>query len=403
MDTPLSKAKDLLDIWIVWEAAGLPRPASKDWGTCGVVSSPFRDDKNPSFSVKRDGKVYFDHAEDEGGDVIEFIKRAYNLDFIGGRSKALELARVEDDLKSHREVTRAERQRMAIESRNQKAMAHSERVKRAFAEPVVDLDFRVWPGEVEARWVEGRSYLMGHEPKLRYLAGMRGWPVEWALGLAEMGLVSLPVKAGYEIGSGAPRAWAFLVEMPRDGDLEPLGYHQYTPFFDKKTEKNKKVWQYFPNDKVKDRPSSYQRALAELGRVVPGLPFAIGNFTDPEAVFILEGQWDAITYFGHVGGFGSCGSDILVLGCRGVSSQDYVLSAWRHLVLGAEVALIPQNDFRGLAWVRRDREGLGPESPCFADRLRALAGKLTVKEVPGDGMDFNDYYQAMVEAGKVGV
>jgi len=45
-----------------------------------IINSPFREEKNPSFNVK--GNFYFDHATGESGDVIDFVMRLNNIDFI---------------------------------------------------------------------------------------------------------------------------------------------------------------------------------------------------------------------------------------------------------------------------------------------------------------------------------
>ena len=42
--------------------------------------SPFREDRNPSFSIHSDGTAWTDHATGDGGDVIEFIRHAIKGD-----------------------------------------------------------------------------------------------------------------------------------------------------------------------------------------------------------------------------------------------------------------------------------------------------------------------------------
>jgi hypothetical protein len=51
--------------------------------------SPFREDKNPSFSIYDEGRRWKDFSTGEGGDVIDFIERAVDSD----ASKAITIAR----------------------------------------------------------------------------------------------------------------------------------------------------------------------------------------------------------------------------------------------------------------------------------------------------------------------
>lgn len=47
--------------------------------------SPFREDRNPSFSIFDNGRAWKDHATGEGGDLIEFIRTALGCDYSGVR------------------------------------------------------------------------------------------------------------------------------------------------------------------------------------------------------------------------------------------------------------------------------------------------------------------------------
>ena len=63
-------AKERYTIFELWKIFGLD-------GSPGTsCKSPFREDKNPSFSVFEDGRKWRDHATGEGGDVVEFVKSA---------------------------------------------------------------------------------------------------------------------------------------------------------------------------------------------------------------------------------------------------------------------------------------------------------------------------------------
>jgi len=68
------------------------------YGDCAkpLCSSPFREDRNPSWGIKEeDGRWFFnDFATNEGGDEIDFIKQALNLDTKAAIAKYKELAGV---------------------------------------------------------------------------------------------------------------------------------------------------------------------------------------------------------------------------------------------------------------------------------------------------------------------
>jgi 5S rRNA maturation endonuclease (ribonuclease M5) len=59
----------VLDVWRMLMPQSAPM---KD----GVYHSPFRDDRNPSFSISQQGRKWKDFSSDEGGDCIDFYQRA---------------------------------------------------------------------------------------------------------------------------------------------------------------------------------------------------------------------------------------------------------------------------------------------------------------------------------------
>ena len=73
MLSPLEAAKEQLSIPALWQSLSLPgRPGNS-------CRSPFRRDRNPSFSVYEDGLRWRDFATGEGGDAADFLARALNL------------------------------------------------------------------------------------------------------------------------------------------------------------------------------------------------------------------------------------------------------------------------------------------------------------------------------------
>lgn len=80
--------KERLLIPEVWQKLGLQgQPAA----TC---RSPFREDKNPSFSISKDGKRWKDYGTGQNGDVIDFIAMARQISTGEALKVFLELAGV---------------------------------------------------------------------------------------------------------------------------------------------------------------------------------------------------------------------------------------------------------------------------------------------------------------------
>lgn len=69
------------DVWRALELCGAPGQSCR---------SPFRIDRNPSFSVYDEGRKWKDHGTDEGGDVIEFILMALGDDYSDVRDWLME-------------------------------------------------------------------------------------------------------------------------------------------------------------------------------------------------------------------------------------------------------------------------------------------------------------------------
>ena len=88
LDSPLQAAKERLTIAALWAMLGLP---GKYGRSC---RSPFREDRNPSFSVYDDGRKWKDHATGEGGDAVDFIAMALGISNEHACRKLIELAGV---------------------------------------------------------------------------------------------------------------------------------------------------------------------------------------------------------------------------------------------------------------------------------------------------------------------
>ena len=80
----LDTAKARVGIAAAWVALGLPGEPRRS------CRSPFREDRHPSFSISADDRLWHDHANGEGGDVVAFIIAAT------GCTPAAAIARVKE-------------------------------------------------------------------------------------------------------------------------------------------------------------------------------------------------------------------------------------------------------------------------------------------------------------------
>ena len=64
------------DIPSLWKRLNLPGEPPRGDGVC---CSPFREDKQPSFSIYDNGQRWKDHAEGTGGDTLDFFARAKDI------------------------------------------------------------------------------------------------------------------------------------------------------------------------------------------------------------------------------------------------------------------------------------------------------------------------------------
>jgi hypothetical protein len=87
-DSPLQTAKARLTIAALWTMLDLPGKPQKS------CRSPFREDRNPSFSIYDDGRKWKDHATGQGGDAADFVAAACNLSPEEGARRLIELAGV---------------------------------------------------------------------------------------------------------------------------------------------------------------------------------------------------------------------------------------------------------------------------------------------------------------------
>lgn len=92
MTDKLQEAKERLTIPILWEKLNLPgrpKPGS-------VCSAPWREDKAPSLSITKDGKLFKDHGAGQGGDSIVFLEMLFNIDRKEACKRIIEMAGLSD-------------------------------------------------------------------------------------------------------------------------------------------------------------------------------------------------------------------------------------------------------------------------------------------------------------------
>lgn len=135
--------------------------------------------------------------------------------------------------------------------------------------------------------------------------------------------------------------------------------------------------------------------------LVPPMPFVLGDIVAPKVIVLLEGQWDAISFYGACGLFeeSTSLSGIAVFGIRGAQGTDAFLGHWAHWLdrVKPRAWLIADNDAAGKTWREPPPAESGmPRPPGLAERLTAAGCRSTLVSwlKPGSwGKDFNDYYR----------
>jgi hypothetical protein len=81
----LEAAKEQLSIPALWQLLNLPGKPARS------CRSPFREDRNPSFSIYDEGCKWKDHATGEGGDAVDFVAVAFGISNEEACRKLIEL------------------------------------------------------------------------------------------------------------------------------------------------------------------------------------------------------------------------------------------------------------------------------------------------------------------------
>ena len=435
----VNEAKLRLTLASVWDLAPHATQSNPPANGHGVVRSPLREDRTPSFSIFQGCKAFSDKARaDVKGGVWEFVA------FCRPQMESKEIARLlveraglrwpewrdfaaqakgEAGESDEAKAKRLREERLARKRAEEAQLDQAERERRAERDGLSRRAVALpeWPACVAERWAEGAAHRDGDPVLVARLCGKRGWPVAWADMLAGLDLLSFPMEPWCEPGAArVKRMVAFKVEAPKlsrgDAVLTPVGYHQ--KFFNVQLDRS--GWRFLPTAKTPERPggkwSSYETAIADAAKergaetgaaMIPPLPFVVGCLARPRLVIILEGQWDALTMFGALGGLNcdaAAPDGIAFFGIRGVNGTQAFVDYWGAWLreIRPAVWLLPDNDGAktGGQWfpparVNERKQGV----VYFSEQLGFMgASRVVVSPLRADagtgGKDFNDYFRA---------
>ncbi|HPA19240.1 MAG TPA: hypothetical protein PLU30_15950 [Verrucomicrobiae bacterium] len=338
---PIEIAKDKMRIPQLWEMLGL---SGKPGNPC---HSPFRKDRNPSFSVYDDGRRFNDFGNPEHrGDAVDFLRIARGLSPADAVKEFIRLVGCESSPQMP-----AARPTLAPGARD---------VGREAPTPPP----RPMSSADAAWWADGIRRLKDDSALKRQIAEWRGWPVGLVATLADDGLMGV-------VFSGKVPNVAFPVVAPAKprGPIQTGLHLRPLPPPD--------GWRFHPG-----------------GGVVRALPFVLGEFRTARLLVICEGLWDAITFAHAAGWFGHDASWpdwACALGIRGAQGVRPFLEAhgpcWPDPP--PNVLLMPDADAAGRTWFEAGSNGREP----FADQLAARARKVAVVTC-GGAKDFNEAFKA---------
>lgn len=320
-----------------WRDEGCPGEPGRS------CKSPFRDDKHASFSVYDDGRKFKDHADDCGGDVLDFIAKARGCT----PAEALAVAR----------------ERVGWQpGAHGPALSRRREIPRVMPPADTAPNYRPEPmaGEVRTTWDAGLHWLKIDADMQAEIDRWRGWPLGTTHFLAEEGLLAAPAANG-------PRGLAFVMQYPGRSAWIETGYHmRHKP----RRKGDRVVWTYQP-----------------AGVGMPGVPFVLGNFYGARLVIVCEGEWDACTFAAAAGWLAddtAWPDGVAVLGIRGASGWRTFIEHWRpRWPRRPRFLLVPDNDEAGLKWHSE-----------FAGALAPLALSVTVLSPKAGGpKDFNDLHR----------
>lgn len=343
--------------------------AASRLGYSGEVSrlcrSPFpaehrHADRNKSFSVypdpKGSGDRWKNFATDEGGDVIDFVQK-----FTGcTQPESIALLRQWMGFTKKPLIEHPNR-RTPAQRRPQSAPSQASPMPSPPASSSLSDNFKAkpMPPAEQKLWDDGVRYLAVDSDFAAEIDLWRGWSLGTTSRLVGSGLISAPMLRDR-------RAVAFVVQAPRRGGWEPIGFHaRHNPADDIAC----KSWSFHPKG-------------------IPALPFVMGPFSASRLIVILEGQWDLLSFADGAGWLETPGSwpeEISTVGIRGATSWRTFLRHWLpHWPVAPKILIFPDADEAGQRW-----------KGDFAEQLRDHAVSVHILSPrAGAGKDFSDLHKA---------
>lgn len=369
----LKEAIDRLDLTDVWDMAPNPNgvPAPKRGPV--VLKSPFRvDRRGAAFSVDKDLRLFKDHGEAGliSGGIWKFVELCEpNWTKKEIAKEIIRRAGGDPDVKDpgFKPKSRAERHREIKEAGDR---AHREFIKGQMRlEPIEEKKLARIPEKLRGTW-DNFAKNQSTAERMQQLADERGWLVDWVVNLVDLGKMVFN-------GKGQP---VFAVEAPDDREgLRTIGMHNRWI-----SDSGEKFWAYRPCMK-------WDKAG------IVAAPFVMGSM-DSTLWILTEGQWDAVTVWGLLGGFeDNMYIDAAVFGLRGAKGRSVFMELYKREIrkCRGSLLLLPDADTAGLGWT----EPVGGNW-SFMRQLKAifpnLEGRLVALKLRRCGAlkDVNDFYKS---------
>jgi DNA primase len=305
------------------------RRSGSRWAAC----CPLHQEKTPSFFVStgRDGVERFKcFGCGKGGDVLDYWQLTRNTDLAGAREHLRNMSGIvwEGPVRKPQSLP----QETAVE-----LAPMNDRLKKV--------------------WDEGLIFLRESSSEQERIAEWRGWRASTVEKMVMLGVMGMPIYRGHR-----REAFSVLVPGGAVGGGQPFqaGFHVHT----------------------KELKGRFRFEPAGIG----AWPFVIGEVESCSVLVILEGQWDAISFYDALTDGKEFPARVAVAGIRGASSWRKLLTwDWGQKV---QVFLFADGDVAGQEW-------LADDSLAAALRLRCRAVHPFIWSADDDGVkDFNDFHKA---------
>lgn len=378
----VSRALEVVLLPDVWELIDGSEAPARD----GVISSPFRKDSNPSFSIFGGLARWKDQSTGEAGGVWNFVHLA-RPDWSKQDIARYLIQKAGLEWNESGSTSKGFKPKSASTLARERTEQNYRERKEFYGKrnaPIATLEKpAAWPQVVRDHFHAGP--IEGF--RIQRLAERRGWPVGWIEALVDAGLLRFP-----ELPWSPKRFPAFTVGIT---GYEPAGYHQRIW-----TQADGPAWLYVPYC-PKNPTSGLSLALnGYSGPRVQALPFVLGDPVKAELWIITEGQWDAITLAGALGFFDDCFDlPIAVFGIRGAEAGPAIFLGHYKAQLERNkpfVWLWPDNDKAGGSWDGSNWDDFSKIRPkFFTDHLMDLTGcrEIPMAIVPDPHKDFNEYWR----------